>query len=75
MVVKGVCFANKVICFQLCLNMDPVKQNNNEQKVKKKNNRNICCTCTSNLTSAVHITYETVVRYHGNTPTRFITLL
>jgi len=36
MVVKGVCFANKVICFQLCLNMDPVKQNNNEQKVKKK---------------------------------------
>jgi len=36
MVVKGVCFANKVICLQLCLNIDPVKQNSKEQKVKEK---------------------------------------
>jgi len=44
-------------------------------KKSKKNNGNICFTCISNLTSAAHLTFETVVRYHGNTPTRFMTLL
>jgi len=54
--------------------MDPVKQNNSEQKVEE-NNRIICFTCTSNPTSAVHITFEMSVRYLCNTPARFITLL
>jgi len=70
MVVKGVCFANKVMCLQLCLNMDPVKQYNNGGGT-----RNISFTYTSNLSSAARVTFETAVRYHGNTPIRFITLL
>jgi hypothetical protein len=74
MVVEYVCFANKAICLQLHLKMGPLNQNSNKQKAWK-NNRNICFIRASNLIKAANITFETAIRYHGNTAAKFIALL